>query len=265
MKNFDQEWLHLLDRILCDGQNTTPRGLTTKELLHQTIVVDMRRPVLVIPERKLSYQFMAAEAYWILSGDNRVETIAPFNKRIAEFSDDGRTFYGAYGPRIHDQLDYVINTLLENRDTRQAAMTIWRENPPKTKDVPCTIGLVFNIRDGVLHTSVLMRSSDVWLGIPYDVFNFSMLSHYICATLNYVNCGKTNYNPGLLYLTAVSSHLYKENWEQAKACICSEYKYNQLYTPIEFFQSPTILITALERLRTSSTTSTLRWWYYETK
>ena len=72
---------------------------------------------------------MAAEALWILSGDNKVETIAPYNKNIKQFSDDGIIFQGAYGPRIISQLDYVIESLRKDRESRQAVLTIWNPNP----------------------------------------------------------------------------------------------------------------------------------------
>ena len=181
---FPHVWLQTLDDLVNHGHVVSPRGQETRELPQRTIVVDMNRPVLNIPERNLGYKFMAAEAYWILTGDYRVETIAPYSKAISQFSDDGVTFFGAYGPKITHQFQYVLNKLVEDPDTRQAGLTIWRENPPQTKDVPCTVAIFFSIRRGELNCHVFMRSSDAWLGVPYDVFNFSMLSHAVCGCLN---------------------------------------------------------------------------------
>ena len=89
------EWLDELANVLNNGTDVSPRGQLTKELLQQTSVIDMRRPVITLPERHLSTKFLGGEAYWILSGDNRVETIAPYNKNIVNYSDDGKTFFGA--------------------------------------------------------------------------------------------------------------------------------------------------------------------------
>ena len=145
--NANFEWLSELSWAFNKGNDVTPRGQLTKEVLQQTSIVSMRRPVITLPERKLSTKFLGGEAYWILSGDNRVETIAPYNKNIVNYSDDGVTFFGAYGPRILSQLDYVIDKLKSVADTRQAVLTIWRENPPETKVVPCTVSVQFLIRD----------------------------------------------------------------------------------------------------------------------
>ena len=86
----NQEWISALRLIMHHGRSAAPRNYETYERPHQAIIVDMRYCVLTHPERALSYQFMAAEAYWILSGGDRVDGVAPWNKHIAKFSDDVR-------------------------------------------------------------------------------------------------------------------------------------------------------------------------------
>lgn len=259
MNDFVIEWLGALKDILDNGREVSPRGKLTREIPQRTLELNMRQPVLTVPSRKLSYQFMAAEAFWILSGDYRVETIAPYNKHISQFSDDGETFAGAYGPKIVGQLNYVVNALYQDQDTRQAGLTIWRENPAPSKDIPCTVALFFNIRDGLLNCHAFMRSSDVWLGIPYDVFNFSMLSHLICGYLFNL---KVDVKPGTLYLTAASSHLYEENFERARECL--EYHdpvaYATPQVPDSLFTDPDLLMQVLKDLRVSKPGMPLRWW-----
>jgi thymidylate synthase len=256
MHDLSRSWIEALNDILVHGQEVSPRGELIREILQRTMRVNMRKPVLTVPDRNLSYRFMAAEAYWILSGDNRVATIAPYNSRIAEFSDDGETFFGAYGPKIVSQLDYVVAKLLEDRDTRQAGLTIWRENPPATKDVPCTVAAFFNIRGGQLNAHVFMRSSDVWLGVPYDVFNFSMLAHLVCAHLNKKGLSVA---PGQLFLTAASSHLYAINWDDAKLCIMGDVL-EQHETPRILFEDPGEMMDWLRDLRDTRPGDDLRWW-----
>lgn len=212
-------WLGTLRRIFSDGSQVSPRGMKTLELQHHTVQLNMNQPVLLCPRRQLSYTFLAAEALWILSGDDKVETIAPYNKNISQFSDDGQKFYGAYGPRIMDQFSWVLEKLLEDRDTRQAVMTIWRPKPPKTKDVPCTVAIAFSNRKGRLHCHVFMRSSDAWLGLPYDVFNFSMLSAKMACEFNLRCHPMDTLELGYLHLTAASSHLYEKNFGDAEACL----------------------------------------------
>jgi len=266
------EWLSELSWAFNKGNDVTPRGQLTKEVLQQTSVIDMRRPVVTLPERKLSTKFLGGEAYWILSGDNRVETIAPYNKNIVNYSDDGVTFFGAYGPRILSQLDYVIDKLKSDADTRQAVLTIWRENPPETKDVPCTVAVHFMIRDHKLNCHVYMRSNDLWLGFPYDVFNFSMLSHLVCCKLNafVVENGGVIIEPGMLYHTASSRHIYEQHFEQVEQLIkrynladmsMEELKSLEIAeTPENMYLSGVYLAHVLDSLRKDGKSSEYKWW-----
>lgn len=257
--DFSRTWLNAINDILTNGDLVSPRGKCTKEIPQRTIEVDMRRPVLRVADRSLSYRFMAAEAFWILSGDDRVETIAPYNSRIVDFSDDGERFFGAYGPKIQAQLPYIIEKLNADEDSRQAGLTIWRECPPQTKDVPCTVAIFFAIRGGKVNAHVFMRSSDVWLGVPYDVFNFSMLSHLVCGLLNEYRAPRYYVSPGTLFLTAASSHLYEVNWDDAKLCLVAE-PLGQPETPRLLWNDPHYLMGALMALRDTSQGDERRWW-----
>lgn len=211
-------WLTDLSRVLGQGQRVKPRGQETLELVgFQSSLVDMTRPFVTSRPRKLGYRFMAAEAAWILSGDDKVVTIAPYSKAISDFSDDGHVFAGAYGPKILDQIEYVVGCLAKDPDTRQAVLTIWRENPRPSKDVPCTVSVQWLVRDGLLYCVDTMRSSDLWLGHPYDVANFSMLSAMVALKLRDEHGVRVGLGP--LVLQAGSKHVYLRDLEGAKACV----------------------------------------------
>lgn len=260
----NEAWIKLLIDLLATGDTVAPRGMLTRELPQSTVRIPMRRPVLTIPERKLSYQFMAAEAFWILSGDDTVAGIAPWNKNIARFSDDGQTFFGAYGPKILDQLGCVVEKLQADPGTRQAGLTIWRENPTATKDVPCTVAIFAQLRSGQLNLHIFMRSSDAWLGLPYDAFNFSMLAHLICCRLNRVHL-KTSGNPirpGMLFLTAASSHLYEQHFAPAAECITAHEVVIERgqQTPSMLYLDEDTLFYMLKTLRDSKPGDDQRWW-----
>lgn len=214
-------WLMALEHTLSSGTPTMPRGLPCREILNAHTTTPMYKPIVTTPARHLGYRFMFAEAYWILTGDNRVSTIAPYSKSISQFSDNGKIFSGAYGPMVVEQVDYVVRALTKDLNTRQAIMTIWRPSPPPSKDIPCTVAVQFIVRDGYLHCIDTMRSSDVWLGWPYDTFNFSMLSAYIILCL-YENTG-IKLQLGNLHMNLGSLHLYEENVEQARLCITPPY------------------------------------------
>lgn len=256
-------WMSSLAEVFGYGNPVAPRGQRTLETLQHTMVVDMCYPVVLSPTRKISEKFLGAEAYWILDGDESVEGIAPYNKRIADYSDDGTTFFGAYGPKIAAQLDYVVAKLLEDPMSRQAGLNIWRENPPTTKDVPCTVSMFFNLRDHKLNMHVFMRSSDLWLGVPYDVFNFSMVACQVLCRLNLksdaFNRPSSPYEPGALHVTAASRHLYERDYEKARLVLNSDPAWMRGETlPKALYTSETSLMRALDAIRNGDEAA--KWW-----
>lgn len=218
----------LLDMIFKTGHTVNPRDQKTLEISPLTLhIEDARRCVLTIPDRKLNYSFMVAECFWIMMGRDDVKMISHYNKNIGQFSDDGESFVGAYGPRIVDQLPYAMRTLRDDPSSRQAVILIWQRHLPKTKDVPCTLTMQFLAREGKLHAIVNMRSSDAWLGIPYDVFNFAMILAAIAGDLNY--------GVGSLTINIGSSHLYERHWDRARKLA---YKYRHRVMKTEGLVDP---------------------------
>lgn len=198
--NFASAWFELLRRLHTYGLPVAPRGQETHELVGiQLRVNDMSKNILVHPARNLSYRFMIAEWLWMAAGRNDVASITKYNKRIAEFSDDGRTFAGAYGPRLLPQIPWILEQLTKP-GSRQAVVQIWTPCPLPSRDIPCTLNWQLIARNGALHAVVNMRSSDVHLGLPYDFFNFSQMTSSIAGTLG-LDRGAMTFNLG-------SSHLY---------------------------------------------------------
>jgi len=201
-----------------------PRGLKITEKINDSWIIDMDDPIITLPERKLSYSFMFGEAAWMLEGRNDVESVSKYVDGVKRFSDDGETFYGAYGPKILTQWSYVIKTLVIDRDSRQAVINIWRENPRSSKDIPCTLSLQFFLREASdelwLHTVATMRSNDVWLGTPYDTFNFSAISFWIALHLNRngIKC-----KVGSLNIQAGSRHIYETDFKKLDSLFTSNY------------------------------------------
>lgn len=215
------QWRQLLQRILESSSRPVCRGYQTREVVASTTSINMVQPVLTVAARKIGYRFMCAEAAWVLSGDNHVSTLAPFSKMVKDFSDDGLFFHGAYGPKVVDQLPYILQCLKGDTSSRQAVLNIWREKPGPSKDIPCTLSIQFLIRDGFLDLVDTMRSSDAWLGVPYDWFTFSMVAAYVCVCLR--ESGLSGIKPGTLTMVAGSQHLYEHGFgydiSRAKKCV----------------------------------------------
>ncbi|HEY1645457.1 MAG TPA: thymidylate synthase [Candidatus Saccharimonadales bacterium] len=221
-QTFANSWWALLNELTFIGKIVSPRGQETKEILNVCFHVrDGLNNILLSEFRGLNYRFMIAEWLWIYGAFEDVETLAKYNSIMKNFSDDGQILSGAYGPRLFTQWDYILSSL-RKPDSRQAVATIWTPSPKDSKDIPCTISVQWLIREGKIHTTVNMRSSDIWLGLPYDFFNFSQLTNALASKLD-VEVGSVTFNLG-------SSHLYSKDYNTAKEVI-SEGDYDSLASP----------------------------------
>lgn len=200
-------WTNHLESILGEGTNVNPRGQQTMELLnHRFVLWQSRFNLLDHPTRKLNHRFAVAEWLWMAFGRSDVESIAQYNSALRAFSDDGTWFVGAYGPHILAQRDAVLDKLRRDPATRQAVIEIPRPRRV-TKDEPCTVAFQFLLRGDALNLIVTMRSSDAWLGVPYDVFNFTQLQNSYAGVLGV--------NRGWLAINMGSAHLYEQHWDVA--------------------------------------------------
>ena len=201
-------WTLLLRHLYESGDRVTPRGRPCRELRGLRLdLTDACNNIINNAQRRLSYRFMVAEWLWMWFGRNDVATISRYNLNIASFSDDGVIFNGAYGVPIVRHWPRVLQTLRDDPDSRQAVLPIYSAPTGPTRDVPCTIALQFLVRDDHLETIATMRSSDAWLGLPYDVFNFTMLGNVLAAQLG-VGLGRFTLFIG-------SSHLYESDVPRA--------------------------------------------------
>jgi thymidylate synthase len=163
---------------------------------------------MVIPGRGFNPFFALAEVMWILSGNGNVEWISYFNSNMRKFADEGQEdFHGAYGLRIRkwpvsianyihlDQLEYVIKKLREDPYSRQAVVSLWdpeRDNIQKSKDYPCNNLIYYQLRDGILHQTVVQRSCDLIWGAPHNAVQFSHIHAYVAGCLG-AKIGKLTY------------------------------------------------------------------------
>lgn len=194
--------------LLEHGQVVQPRGQETKELVGVSFcITDPTQRSAYFPSRNFNTAFAVVESLMLLLPYNKVEYFSHFNKNVAQFSDDGKSFYGSYGNRIAYHIPHLIQKLSDTPDTRQAILTIHKvgDSFADTKDVPCTISLHFMIREGKLNLHVTMRSNDIIWGLPYDVFNFTMLQEAIAKELQ-IEVGK-------YYHTTSSLHVYSRHYE----------------------------------------------------
>ena len=218
--NFSHAYVDLC-RMIRDESDfiSSPRGMKIKEKLGvQFRIRNIRDRLPHIEARNFSLSYFVAETLWYMSGSNSTEWISRYAPFWKDISDDGKTANSAYGarifklhPRIADgglnQWDYVKNELRRDPDSRRAVIHIRTPDDSlhAVKDVPCTLALQFFIRESKLHLHVNMRSSDIILGIAYDVPAFTTMQEILANELN-VELGEYVH-------TSNSLHCYERDFE----------------------------------------------------
>lgn len=194
------------------GHYVAPRGIGTYEM--RNVVLTYRDPQLAPPlgvRPKMADAIGYVESMQLIAGVSWLAQLDAASKgAFTKFSTNGM-LSGAYGPRLYNQLPRVIELLTREPNTRQAVAVVWREdelaNP--SPDMPCTVVLSWAIRNGELHMNTHMRSNDVWLGLPYDVWMFTSLqaamSHALMTPV------------GTYTHSADSLHLYASNVDDVTA------------------------------------------------
>jgi len=214
----------VIEEILSRGDQIYPtKGGPNGALEIAGVLLEISNPRARLSRTETRGRIFSAlgELLWYLSGSNEVGFISYYVEKYAELAEDGKIF-GGYGPRLLswrgaderwkgvDQISNITRILKTKKDSRHAVIQLFDSTDlaAKHKDVPCTCTLQFMLRDGKLHLFTNMRSNDVYLGLPHDVFCFTMLQEIIANSVG-AEVG--------IYKHAVGSmHLYVKDKGPAK-------------------------------------------------
>lgn len=157
---------------------------TVYEYPWQRVLFDERR------DANPFFHFM--ESMWMLGGRNDVAFLSQFNSTIHQFSDDGETFYGAYGYRLRklfgiDQFAEAIKKLQKDRTSRQCVLAMWNPNSDliaESRDIPCNDLIMLKVRNGALNMTVCCRSNDIiWGCYGANAVHFSYIHEYLASMI----------------------------------------------------------------------------------
>lgn len=170
------------------------------------------------------------EFLWYMKGDNSVEFIKYFIPAYEKESDNGR-IYGGYGPRLFEmrglnQIENIMNLLRSRPTSRRAVIQLFNAEDIHLidrKEVPCTCSLQFFVRGEKLHMITYMRSNDAFIGLPHDIFAFTMLQEFLATQLR-VDLGSYTHMVGSL-------HLYERDVEQANQYLSLGFQSRQNFMP----------------------------------
>ena len=180
----------LYHALLNDGVHNVSTNGGSLELLGVTLRIAKPRARLSRSQTRARPFSALGELLWYLSGSDEAAFVGPY---IPFYVKDGKpaVVNGAYGPRIRsrhgfDQLQAAIELLQRKDGSRRCVIQLYEARDllaDDGTDIPCTTTLQFHRRGGVLHMSVAMRSNDAYLGLPHDVFCFTMLQELVAAEL----------------------------------------------------------------------------------
>jgi thymidylate synthase len=216
-RNVTEALTDVLASIDISGKIVAARGSQQREVMSTLINIDRpRERVLSIPHRNANVFAQIAETLWVLAGRDDLDFLNHYLPRAVDFSDDGKTWRAAYGPRLRawagevDQLAEARARLVEDPHTKRAVLNIFdpARDYVETLDVPCNNWLHFLQRDGELHLSVAVRANDAIGGFSgINTFEWSVLHELMAVTLGW-QVGKLSWFVGIL-------HVYERHYETA--------------------------------------------------
>ena len=181
----------LYGALLKGGVHNTSRNGGSLEFLGVTLRIAKPRARLSRSQTRARPFSALGELLWYLSGSDDAAFVGPY---IPFYVKEGKPHIvnGAYGPRIRtrhgfDQLQAAIDMMRRKDGSRRTVIQIYEAEDLLAEDgvdIPCTTTMQFHRRGGTLHMSVTMRSNDAYLGLPHDVFCFTMLQELVAAELD---------------------------------------------------------------------------------
>lgn len=222
MNQFDVEYKKLLKNIIDNGveELNTRTGYYCKALPGLTFQLEPANDFPLLSLRKLPTKIFVAEQMWFLMGENDPAWLNQYTKIWNDFiEEDGKvTSYGHRWRKYfdRDQIKELIEHLKKNPSSRHGVVIAWDQNKDgltgaPRKNVPCLIAFTINIIGGKVCMHNVVRSNDVYLGMPHDVAGFVFLQMLIAQ--------KLGLPVGTYTHTVSNAHLYSDQYDAVKELI----------------------------------------------
>lgn len=236
-ENINEITLELLNLLNNKGTESTTRAGDVKELYNVDIeLTNPNNRHLNLLNRGNNIYTSIAEVLWVLSGSDKIDPfLSTFLPRSNQYSDDGYTWRGAYGPRLYDcmQVSNILEVFeKEGINTRRAVFSIWESSldtldsisditgQTNTRDIPCTLGGLFWVHSGKLHMKIIMRSNDALWGLSHiDILQWTTFHELILTLLN-KKLG-LNLQLGSYYHSVTNLHFYTLHQKKVEMILTS--------------------------------------------
>lgn len=215
-----RQYHELLERVLREGTRKDDRtGTGTLSLFGHQMRFDLAEGFPLVTTKKLHLRSIIHELLWFLAGDTNIAYLKANGVSIwDEWADANGDLGPVYGHQwrswpdgrggVIDQIAQVLSDIRRNPDSRRLIVSAW--NPadvPQMALPPCHCLFQFYVLDGKLSCQLYQRSADIFLGVPFNIASYALLTHMVAQV--------TGLKPGDFVHTLGDAHLYVNHVEQA--------------------------------------------------
>ncbi len=232
-----KQYHDLVKHVLENGNEKSDRtGTGTKSVFGYQMRFDLSKGFPMVTTKKLHLKSIIYELLWFIKGDTNIQYLQENGVRIwNEWADDNGDLGPVYGHQWRnwnseeiDQISEVIETLKNNPDSRRMLVSAWNPSVlPDTKQSfadnvaqgkaalpPCHAFFQFYVADGKLSCQLYQRSADIFLGVPFNIASYALLTMMMAQV-----CG---YAPGDFVHTFGDAHIYSNHMEQLELQLSRE-------------------------------------------
>jgi len=221
MAHPEYQYLQLLAEILKNGRSKPSRGIhNLKSIFGYQLHIDLRRGFPLMTTKKMPFNILLHELLWFVSGDSNIKYLQDHKIHYwDEFADKDLNLGPVYGVQWRkwqtpqggtiDQLQWAIDEIKNNPHSKAILVSAW--NPADLEAMrlpPCHTMFQFEVSKGKLRMQLYQRSSDVFLGLPFNIAQYAMLLHMVAYL--------TKLEPRELVISIGNAHLYNNQIEPAK-------------------------------------------------
>ena len=216
-----QQYLNLLKHIIETGNDKSDRtGTGTRSLFGYQMRFDLSEGFPLVTTKKAHLKSIIYELLWFLKGDTNINYLKEHNVKIwDEWADENGNLGPVYGKqwrswegkdgKVVDQVADLIKQIKTNPDSRRMIISAWNvADLPEMKLMPCHCLFQFYVANGKLSCQLYQRSADVFLGVPFNIASYALLTMMIAQV-----CGL---EPGDFVHSFGDVHLYNNHFEQAE-------------------------------------------------
>ena len=222
-----REYLNLMQKVLDDGSHKDDRtGTGTTSVFGHQMRFDLSKGFPLVTTKKCHMKSIIHELLWFLKGSGNISYLSENGVRIwNEWADDSgdlgpvygvqwRSWIGADG-KTHDQIAEVIEQIKTNPNSRRLIVNAWNVGDiEKMALPPCHMFFQFYVADGKLSCQLYQRSADIFLGVPFNIASYALLTHMIAQVCDL--------EVGDFVHTLGDAHIYDNHQEQVKLQLTRE-------------------------------------------